>query len=104
MAFSAMRDRLQRHIANERLSAYVDGQLAARERQRVERHLRGCVACRRDLAELRAVVAMLRRAPARPLPRSFALPLSVQSQQTAFRGWPSAYAALRVAPVEATFA
>jgi anti-sigma factor RsiW len=102
MEFSGMRDLLQRHIAEQRLSAYVDGRLGAHERQRVERHLQTCAACRRNLVELRAVLAMLRRAPARPVPRSFTLPLSVQNQQTSYRRWDKAYGALRVAAVAAS--
>jgi hypothetical protein len=102
MGFLGMRDLLQRHIPEQRLSAYVDGRLGAHERQRVERHLQTCNACRRDLVELRAVLAMLHRAPKRPVPRSFALPLSVQNQQTAFRRWDRAYGALRVAAVAAS--
>jgi hypothetical protein len=103
MGFAGVRDLLQRHIAEQKLSAYVDGRLGAHEQQRVERHLQTCAACRRDLVELRAMLAMLRRAPTRPVPRSFALPLSVQSQQTAFRRWDKAYGALRVAAVAASF-
>ncbi len=37
------------------LSAYVDGELAAEDRDRIEEHLAGCEACRQSLAELKAV-------------------------------------------------
>ncbi len=37
------------------LSAYVDGELAADDRRRIEEHLAGCEACRQSLAELNAV-------------------------------------------------
>lgn len=46
--------------ASERLSDYLDGELAADDRTRVERHLVRCPECARTLAELTAVVARAR--------------------------------------------
>jgi hypothetical protein len=43
-----------------RLSQHLDGSLAAPARARVERHLAGCESCRRELAELRGTVSLLR--------------------------------------------
>jgi anti-sigma factor RsiW len=43
-----------------RLSDYLDGELAAAERARVEEHLRGCDGCARFGGELRATVRALR--------------------------------------------
>ena len=55
----------------DRLSDYVDDELAGAERAALEAHLRGCAACRGLLAELRRVVARAQaledRAPARDL-------------------------------------
>src|SRR5687767_15543313 len=45
------------HTWNDRLSEYLDGELEPRERAAIETHLAGCVECRTDLADLRAVVA-----------------------------------------------
>lgn len=39
------------------LSAYIDGELDERERQRLEAHLSGCDACRGAVADLRQIVA-----------------------------------------------
>jgi hypothetical protein len=47
----------------ERLSAYMDEELAAEERAAVEGHLRGCPACARHLEELKAVEAAARALP-----------------------------------------
>ncbi len=47
-----------------RMSGYLDGDLAARARARLERHLGECQDCRRLLAGLRAVVGGLHRLPA----------------------------------------
>src|SRR5262245_54676927 len=43
------------------LSAYVDGELEAPERDAIEAHLRECVVCSALVAELRAVVVEARR-------------------------------------------
>jgi len=55
----------------DRLSEYLDGELSATERGRIDEHLAGCPACRGTLEELRAVVAragsLKDRAPARDL-------------------------------------
>lgn len=47
--------------APERMSGYLDGDLAARARARMERHLSECQDCRRLLAGLRLVVDGLHR-------------------------------------------
>lgn len=44
----------------ERLSDYLDGDLAPAERDRLEDHLRGCDRCARFGGEFRAVVGALR--------------------------------------------
>jgi anti-sigma factor RsiW len=46
------------------MSAYVDGELTASRRERLERHLGNCPDCRHLLAGLRAVLEALRRTPA----------------------------------------
>jgi anti-sigma factor RsiW len=46
---------------HSRLSDYIDGDLEADERRRVERHLRWCPRCRRVLASLTRTVSGLRR-------------------------------------------
>src|SRR5262249_29370782 len=55
----------------ERLSAYLDGELEAAERAALERHLPTCARCQEALAELRAMRGLLRALPARALPRAF---------------------------------
>jgi anti-sigma factor RsiW len=49
--------------ASQRLSAYLDGELAGPERRAVDAHLRTCAVCRRDLAELTRVRALLGALP-----------------------------------------
>lgn len=60
----------------ERLSAYMDGELPAAEAHRMEAHLAVCEECRRELAELRRLQALLRGLPEPRLPRSFTLPVT----------------------------
>jgi anti-sigma factor RsiW len=46
------------------MSAYLDGELAARRRTRLERHTADCPECRRVLAGLRQMLDVLARLPA----------------------------------------
>jgi anti-sigma factor RsiW len=50
--------------APDRMSEYLDGDLAQGRRSRMERHLGVCVECRRLLAGLTLVVDALHRLPA----------------------------------------
>jgi anti-sigma factor RsiW len=57
------------------LSAYVDGELPAERRERVEEHLRGCDVCARFGGEFKATIRALRAHLLRPAP----LPPAVQT-------------------------
>lgn len=59
------------HIDPELLSAYLDEEVTANERQLIELHLPTCAACQQELASLRFTVAMVQALPTRPLPRTF---------------------------------
>jgi hypothetical protein len=50
----------------DRLSEYLDGELAPAERAALEQHLASCAACAQTLAELRDVVARASSLPPRP--------------------------------------
>jgi hypothetical protein len=56
----------------ERLSAYLEADLDASERARVEEHLSGCPDCRREYRELRHTVDLLRGLPAPDSPPDLA--------------------------------
>ncbi len=62
------------------LSAYMDGQVKAREWEQVEKHLQTCAACRENLTTLRATVQAVRALPTVHLPRSFVLPRALGRQ------------------------
>ena len=64
----------RKHPINDgELNAYVDDQLAAGARDRLETHVESCSACRETLVELRAVRQALHDLPHERAPRSFAL-------------------------------
>ena len=68
------REHADRGALRERLSAYLDGELAPADAAALERHLAECAECRDELAALREVRTLLRALPQPPLPRSFVLP------------------------------
>ena len=85
----------------ERLSAYIDNQLAPLERAQFERHLRDCARCQRSLAALRWTVSLVKQAPAPALPRQFTLPVPAPKAQP--RGMPAfGFGFARLATVVAT--
>jgi len=82
------------------LSTYLDGRTSGAEQALVERHLKLCVECERDLTTLRATVTAVRQLPHVRAPRSFALPRSMAKQP---RSAPWLYPLLRTATAFATF-
>jgi hypothetical protein len=65
------KDNREHRYVEERLSAYVDGEVSSRERRRIESHLAGCEACRAELRALRWTVDLLRQTPPVKAPRRF---------------------------------
>jgi putative zinc finger protein len=45
------------HVTSDRLAAFLDGRLARADRDRAVRHFAECEECRRELAELRTILA-----------------------------------------------
>ncbi|MEE8466766.1 MAG: zf-HC2 domain-containing protein [Dehalococcoidia bacterium] len=62
-----------KHINQETLSEHLDGRLQGRDLERVEQRLEECDACRQELAELQATVAMMRQLPMETPRRSFVM-------------------------------
>jgi anti-sigma factor RsiW len=82
-------------LQRERLSAYLDDELDAAEREPLERHLAQCEECRAALAELRQTRALLRALPAPTLPRSFALPIETPANVRSIAQTPTTPARIR---------
>lgn len=64
----------ERERRDELLSAYLDGQLGARERARLETQLATDPALEAELETLQHTVALVRDLPSVPVPRNFILP------------------------------
>jgi len=101
---TVMLDFLRRRIKSEHaqtqamLSACVDGELTAREQQRVEAHLAHCDACVEELRTLRYTKELLSKAPMPLLPRSFVVrqaDLEERPVMARRRGFGLAYAYLK---------
>lgn len=83
------REHADRAALRERLSAYLDGELAPDDAAALERHLAACAECRDELAALREVRTLLRALPSPALPRSFALPAAATTQPSLARQQPA---------------
>jgi len=71
----------------EQLSAYLDGELSAQERQAVQRHLAACETCRWNLETLKQTVQWTRDLPSVPIPRVFTIPAPAQPVRARQRSW-----------------
>jgi anti-sigma factor RsiW len=71
----------------ERLSAYLDGELRSHEQDAVERHLSTCQACRWNLETLSKTVQWTRELPTVPIPRVFTIQVPAAPQRATRRRW-----------------
>ncbi len=71
----------------ERLSAYLDGELLPQEQTAVEHHLDTCPACRWDLDTLRQTVQWTRELPTLTVPRVFTIPAPAEPERAVRRRW-----------------
>ncbi len=62
-----------KHINQETLNEYLDGRLRGKDLERVEQRLADCDACRLELEELQATVAIMRQLPMETPRRSFVM-------------------------------
>jgi hypothetical protein len=77
----------EHRYAEERLSAYLDGELTAQERAAVERHVAGCQACQWNLETLRQTVQWTRELPSVPVPRVFTVPVPAKPMRAPRWRW-----------------
>lgn len=67
-------------------SDYVDGELAASDRQLVEEHLKGCASCRIDIALMREITRNLLMVEEEEVPVDFAASVAREAQRTGAPG------------------
>ncbi len=87
MSFRKNDPRTEHQYVEERLSAYLDGELTPQERTAVERHLAHCQACRWNLNTLRQTVRWVAELPAVPVPRAFTIPVATRPVRAPQRSW-----------------
>ena len=75
------------HLGVDALNDYLDGGLTAADRAVATAHLATCDDCRRELAELRATVALVRGLPQYAARRSFQLGLEYARSAARPGGW-----------------
>ncbi len=81
------RERTEHRYAEERLSAYLDGELTPQERLAVEQHLGRCQACRWNLHTLQQTVRLVAGLPTVPIPRAFTIPVATRPARAPQPRW-----------------
>ncbi len=71
----------------ERLSAYLDGELTKKEVKAVEHHVETCSACQWELETLRQTTQWTRELPTLTVPRVFTIPAPAEPERSAPRRW-----------------
>ena len=84
------------------LSAYMDGELPASEAARVEKHLRECNRCQRELDSLCRLTDLMRQVPTKAVPRPFFISEEMATERRGLRARSWVYGTLRTASVLAT--
>jgi anti-sigma factor RsiW len=88
MTWVRKRDEKTEHgYVEERLSAYLDGELTQQEQSIVERHLARCQDCRWNLDTLRQTVQWVQELPSVPVPRVFTIPVPAEPARAPRRRW-----------------
>jgi hypothetical protein len=77
----------EHQYVEERLSAYLDGQLSSQEWGAVDRHLKACAHCRWNLDTLGQTVQWTRSLPTVSVPRVFTIPVPAQRARARRRPW-----------------
>jgi len=71
----------------ERLCAYLDGELTPPEVEVVEQHLETCPDCQWNLETLEQTIQWTQELPALTVPRVFTIPVSAEPERSARRRW-----------------
>ena len=87
LSLSTKDGRNEHRYVEEQLSAYLDGELVARERLLVEQHLAECPACQWKLDTLRQTVQWAQELPTVSIPRVFTVPVPPEPARAPRWGW-----------------
>lgn len=71
----------------ERLSAYLDGELTPREVEAVQHHLETCPDCQWDLETLGQTIQWTQELPTLAVPRVFTIPVTAEPERPTRRRW-----------------
>ncbi|MFN2245395.1 MAG: zf-HC2 domain-containing protein [Anaerolineae bacterium] len=71
----------------ERLSAYLDGELTPREAEAVEQHLETCSDCQWNLETLGQTIQWTQELPTLTVPRVFTIPVPAEPERPTRRRW-----------------
>jgi len=85
--FRKRNETTEHEYVEERLSAYLDGELSQKEWAVVDRHLAACQSCQWNLATLKQTIQWTREMPAVPVPRVFTIPASAAPARRPRRNW-----------------
>jgi len=87
--------------AEDLISAYLDQQVTAEEKQFFELHIAACADCRAQLETTRSMVVALKAMPAVKAPRSFVLPreMAKQPKRSIFAWYPTLRLATALAAI-----
>lgn len=95
--FLGRSQRSSHRFCQENLSAFIDGQLPTRDRERVRQHLEQCEDCRWHLRTMESTIRGVRSLPRLKAPRSFHIPHSVPAPSLPIWMRPWVYGALQMA-------
>jgi hypothetical protein len=79
MSLLRKKDGTEHQYVEERLSAYLDGELSSQDREAVDRHLAICRHCQWNLETLRQTVQWTRALPTVTVPRTFMIPIQAKT-------------------------
>jgi predicted anti-sigma-YlaC factor YlaD len=80
-------DRTDHGYFEERLSAYLDGELVPQEQKAIEHHLDGCQICQWNLDTLQQTVQWTRELQPLTVPRVFTISAPAEPERSARRRW-----------------
>lgn len=85
--FRQSNNRIDHQYVEDRISAWIDGNLTPREQRALDQHLATCPDCQWRLDTIRQTVQWTRELPTIPVPRVFTIPVPAQYVPAPRRRW-----------------